>query len=73
MTSIRDLISCAELPGECGRLEAELLLSHCLGESRSYLYTWPERDVSCDREQTYQALLSARRSGQPVAYLTGGR
>lgn len=73
MTSIKELITRAQLPGDSGRLEAELLLSHCLGESRSFLYTWPEREVAEDRETAFNALVSARRAGQPVAYLTGRR
>lgn len=73
MTSIRELITGAQLPGDSGRLEAELLLSHCLGESRSFLYTWPEREVAGDRETAFKALVSARRAGKPVAYLTGRR
>ena len=73
MSSIRELLSRAGLPGDSGRLEAELLLSHCLGESRSYLYTWPERDVPADRADAFGRLLAARRAGEPVAYLTGTR
>ena len=73
MSSIRELLGAARLPGDSGRLDAELLLSHCLGESRSYLYTWPERDVPADREATFKELLAARRAGEPVAYLTGSR
>jgi release factor glutamine methyltransferase len=73
MSSIRDLLGAACLPGDSGRLEAELLLSHCLGESRSYLYTWPELDVAADREAAFNTLVAARRAGEPVAYLTGRR
>lgn len=73
MTSIRELIARAQLPGESGRLEAELLLSHCLGQPRSFLYTWPEREVAPDRVSAFDALVSARRAGKPVAYLLGTR
>lgn len=73
MSSIRELLSGAGLPGDSGRLEAELLLSHCLGESRSYLYTWPERDVPADRADAFGRLVAARRAGEPIAYLTGTR
>jgi release factor glutamine methyltransferase len=73
MSSIRELLSNAGLPGDGGRLEAELLLSHCLGESRSYLYTWPERDVPAEPADTFSRLVTARRAGEPLAYLTGTR
>ena len=73
MVSIRQALAEASLPGDAGRLEAEVLLCHCLGESRSYLYTWPERELAEDCLARYRALLAARREGKPVAYLTGRR
>lgn len=73
MTAIRDALAVARLPGDSGRLEAELLLCHCLGKSRSYLYTWPERELPAAVQQRYEGLLHARREGTPLAYLTGKR
>jgi release factor glutamine methyltransferase len=37
------------------------------------LYTWPEQDVSAECAGRYVELLSLRRAGRPVAYLTGER
>lgn len=54
-------------------LDAQLLLAHVLGKSRSYLMTWPEQELSPTLEKQYQALLKARQDGQPIAYLTGRR
>ena len=73
MVSIREALVSAALPGESGRLEAELLLCHCIGESRSFLYTWPERAVEPGHLNAFQDLLDARRRGEPLAYLTGRR
>jgi release factor glutamine methyltransferase len=73
MVSIRDALSAAKLPGDSGRLEAELLLCHCLGESRSYLYARPEQRLCADVLDSYRALIDARREGHPIAYLTGHR
>jgi release factor glutamine methyltransferase len=73
MPAIRDLLAAASLPGDSGRLEAEILLCHCLQQTRSYLYTWPENLVDGELCATYESLLSARRDGTPVAYLTGSR
>ena len=46
MVTIESLLSHAELPDSpTPRLDAELLLAHALGKSRSYLHTWPEREL----------------------------
>jgi release factor glutamine methyltransferase len=53
--------------------DAEVLLCHCLGKSRSYLYTWPEQAVQPAAEARYRELLALRQAGHPVAHLTGRR
>lgn len=58
---------------DSARLDAELLLAKVLDKPRSYLLTWPERQVSLDQQQQFEQLLSAREQGQPVAYLLGQR
>ena len=73
MPEIRELLAAATLPGDSGRLEAELLLCHCLQQTRSYLYTWPEKTIDGELCAAYESLLAARRKGTPVAYLTGLR
>jgi len=55
------------------RVDAELLLCRATGESRSYLYTWPERELSGEAEQQFETLLSRRERGEPVAHLLGER
>ena len=73
MASIRDLLRTADLPGDSARLDAEVLLCHCLDKPRSYLYSHPEQTVPADQQAAYASLLAERRAGQPVAYLTGSR
>ncbi|GAB5453271.1 MAG: peptide chain release factor N(5)-glutamine methyltransferase [Halioglobus sp.] len=74
MATVRQLLETgAELPGETARRDAEILLGHSLGESRSWLYTWPEREIPRDAEERYLGFLARRRKGEPVAYLTGQR
>lgn len=55
------------------RLEADLLLCHCLGKSRSHLLAWPEQTLSTHQWQHYQDCLGQRQSGKPLAYITGVR
>lgn len=74
MATVRELLRQADdLPADSARRDAEILLGHCLGQSRSWLYTWPEREVATDQAELYLQLLAERRTGAPVAYLTGQR
>lgn len=62
-----------DLPGDSARRDSEILLCHCLSKPRSWLYTWPEREVLPPEAEHFQQLLAERRRGQPVAYLVGQR
>ncbi|MFC0444516.1 peptide chain release factor N(5)-glutamine methyltransferase [Pseudidiomarina halophila] len=55
------------------RLDAEVLLAHVLNKSRTYLHTWPERELDAQQQKQYANLVAARASGKPVAHLTGTR
>lgn len=58
---------------ESARLDAELLLAHCLEKPRSFLYARPEQKLSNACWQHYQELVQARLEPTPVAYLLGTR
>lgn len=74
MATIAEMLAAGSgLPGETPRLDAELLLCQVLGVSRSYLYTWPERQVGASRREEYEKLLARRCRGEPVAHLLGRR
>ena len=51
------------------RLDAELLLSHCLGKPRVALYTCYDEPLSAEELLRYRGLIKQRLGGQPVAYL----
>lgn len=55
------------------RLDAELLLAHCLDKPRSHLYSWPEQVLSEACWQAYRSLVERRLAPTPVAYLLGRR
>ncbi|KEI70861.1 peptide chain release factor N(5)-glutamine methyltransferase [Endozoicomonas elysicola] len=55
------------------RLDAELLLAHTLNKPRSYFFTWPEALLTTEQLTSFQDLVEQRKSGVPVAYLTGFR
>ncbi|WP_167145668.1 peptide chain release factor N(5)-glutamine methyltransferase [Pseudomonas sp. OTU750018] len=72
MATIESLLSHAELPDSpTPRLDAELLLANALGKSRSYLHTWPERELEAEQLERYQAAIVRRQAGEPVAYILG--
>ena len=53
------------------RLEAEVLLGHALGVSRTALIARPERVVKADQVALYSEFVDRRASGYPLPYLTG--
>ncbi|MFD0724102.1 peptide chain release factor N(5)-glutamine methyltransferase [Lysobacter brunescens] len=53
--------------------DAELLLAHVLGRSRSWLYAHRDDQVEAVDAERFRALLARRAAGEPVAYLTGRR
>ncbi|MCS3902079.1 release factor glutamine methyltransferase [Methylohalomonas lacus] len=55
------------------RLDAELLLAHVLGETRSSLYAHPQRRLQPQQAAAFEQLLARRSNGEPLAYLTGER
>jgi len=74
--SVRDLLDDAvsglqEL--ESARLDAEILLCMVLDVGREYCYAHPEAQVPAAAAADFRRLVSRRREGFPVAYLTGQR
>lgn len=58
-----------ETPG----LDAEVLLRHILGWDRTQILSRPETELAADDATQFEALVSERLRGIPVAYLTGER
>ncbi|WP_417582115.1 peptide chain release factor N(5)-glutamine methyltransferase [Nitrincola sp.] len=56
---------------ETPKLDCELLLCHLLNKPRSYLYAWPDIELSQSQQQNYTQLLERRVAGEPVAHLIG--
>jgi release factor glutamine methyltransferase len=78
MSTLRQALQSAqrrlkELPYSSPELEAALLLCHLLGKPRSYLFAWPERELTESQECAYHDLIKRRREGTPIAYITGER
>lgn len=54
-------------------LDVELILCHCVQKNRTYLKTWPERELDSAQLKQFETLLKRRQQGEPVAYLIGSR
>ena len=61
------LASCSD----SAKLDAQILLCFVLDKERSYLLTWPEKEVTPKAKQDYLALLKRRVIGEPIAYIVG--
>ncbi len=59
----------SEIASDTSRLDAELLLGHVTGWSRTSLRAWPERLLSDDQHTTFAALLARRMAGEPIAHI----
>ncbi|HHC73754.1 MAG TPA: peptide chain release factor N(5)-glutamine methyltransferase [Thiothrix sp.] len=66
-------IHCLQTHSDSARLEAELLLAHCLQKERPYLIAWSEKVVDDTPYAQFQQLLDQRAQGVPIAYLLGYR
>ena len=75
MPTIQDCLqfSSTLTSSDSARLDVELLLCYVLGCQRTYLYTWPEKQLEPNRYEQFQRLLTERHQGRPVAHLVGMR
>ncbi|GAB1258902.1 peptide chain release factor N(5)-glutamine methyltransferase [Aurantivibrio plasticivorans] len=56
---------------DTARIDAELLLSKVLDKTRTYLFTWPEKELTVEQQKQFAALLARRQLGEPIAYILG--
>jgi release factor glutamine methyltransferase len=54
-----------------GSLEAQVLLSHLLQQSRPWVLAHPEVDLAASQADTYRRQIRSCAAGLPLAYLTG--
>ncbi len=75
MPDIRSLVldAAQRLEGDSPRLDAEVLLGSVLGVDRARLVMDAASPVEPEAVAAFEALVSRRRAGEPVAYLTGRR
>lgn len=55
------------------RLDAEILLAHVLGRSRTWLFTEDQREIPAAEQQRFDELIARRAALEPIAYIIGQR
>ena len=55
------------------RLDSQVLLAYALNVSRAWLFTWPDKALDGATLTAFNALIEERKSGTPIAYITGYR
>ena len=74
--TLRDIVAWAAcqfspLVTDTPRLDAELLLTHCLGWDRAHLHAYPEQDLTPEQRHDFEALTHRHAQGEPIAYILG--
>jgi len=52
-------------------LDSQILLCFVLNKPRSYLFTWPDKQLSNQDFEHFLSLLNRRYAGEPIAYIVG--
>lgn len=55
---------------ESPKLDAEVLLLDCISQSRTYLFTWPEKLLTDEQQAAFLSAIEKRKTGLPVAHIT---
>ena len=71
--SLNAAIQALRTTSESPRADAEILLAHCLGKSRTWLFTWADKTLESAVITAFQRLLAERLRGVPIAHLIGYR
>jgi len=71
--ALRHAIGMLVPKSDSAHIDAEVLLAHVLGKSRTFLYTHPEMLLDAKQWVTFQELTEKRCEGRPIAYLIGHR
>ena len=67
----RTIRSLEPVAGECASYEAEEILQHVLGCSRSALYLWADRPFSAELLARLDSIVGRRATGRPLPYVLG--
>jgi len=72
-TALHQALTQLKTSSPSARLDTEVLLAYVLNKPRTFLYTYPEKQLLDSQYNIYQQLITKRVEGQPIAHLTGTR
>ena len=52
-------------------LDTQRIICSIINRDTSYLYTWPQSEITLNELKNFEALFARRLMGEPIAYLTG--
>ncbi|MBX9706287.1 MAG: peptide chain release factor N(5)-glutamine methyltransferase [Gammaproteobacteria bacterium] len=55
------------------RLDVEIILAHILQKTRTYLFAWPEKNLTEAEAVVFKKLFGRRLAGEPIAHIVGVR
>ena len=58
---------------ESAQIDAEVCLQHCLNKNRTFLYTWPDKNLDKTQWQQFSQMIAKRKTGVPIAHIIGER
>jgi release factor glutamine methyltransferase len=70
MSGVRELLLAAHASG-VDKLDAHLLMAFCTGRSRTWLIAHDDSSLLTDQQAQFNALVTRRAAGEPLAYLLG--
>ena len=72
-TALHDVVVALTTSSPTPRLDAEVLLRHVTGSTSTGLIAGADRPLGADEICRLDELVSRRKRGEPIAYLTGER
>jgi release factor glutamine methyltransferase len=74
--TVKEALNCSALlaeSSETARIDTEVLLAFSVSRPRTWLFTWPDHQLSPVQQQQFEDCMRRRLAGEPVAYITGRR
>ena len=65
------LASAAKINSDSARLDVELLLCHTLKKPRTFLFAWPDYELTPAQGSQFRDYVHRRASGEPIAFIVG--
>ena len=59
------------IAGDCARVEAEQILISSLNISRTFLFAYPEKEITAEQQRNIEEISARRARGEPLQYIFG--